>query len=129
LRQRTIAEQAGRARETVNRAIRDLVEWGYLRKRGRLGEDGRRAANFYQVLTDREAPGDVIGTSQAGDDAVTGAVIQAGHGPCDGIRSQQGSDPLLKRPRPYGRSAGEKRKPRTVADAARDRLAEIAGRR
>lgn len=55
--QSALARQMNRARETINRAIADLVEWGYLRKQARYsGNDGRQLINDYQVVMDRERP-------------------------------------------------------------------------
>lgn len=55
--QTALARQMGRARETINRAIADLVEWGYLRKQARYsGSDGRQLINDYQVVMDRPHP-------------------------------------------------------------------------
>ncbi|WP_287099962.1 helix-turn-helix domain-containing protein [Mesorhizobium sp.] len=104
--QSTFAKRVRCARETVNRILRDLVEFGYLRKRGRLGDDGRRLVSQYQVLMDREpaklarddAP-HVTATSQGVCDAtVTPPVTQLDHTPCDAATSQQGNDPLIERP-------------------------------
>lgn len=103
LNQKRLAEQANRSRETVNRKISELFEWGYIRKRGRVGEDGRRLINFYQVVMDRapEAETDthVTGGSQGGacDATVTGYVTQLDHRVCDAAASQL-NDPYLERP-------------------------------
>lgn len=52
LRQATIAGEAGIARETVNRALSDLIEWGYVEKHATSGQ-----SNAYRVIMDsREEP-------------------------------------------------------------------------
>lgn len=52
--QKKIAERCGRARETVNRAIRDLCAFGYLRKTDRVTSSNGRTISRYQVVMDRE---------------------------------------------------------------------------
>ncbi|AZO54896.1 hypothetical protein EJ077_16665 [Mesorhizobium sp. M8A.F.Ca.ET.057.01.1.1] len=112
--QSTLAKRMRCARETVNRLLRDLEHLGYLRKRGRVGEDGRRLVCQYQVLMDREpakadlAPGGnevaseathVMATSQGVcDGTVTYPVTELDHTPCDEAASQQVNDPFLERP-------------------------------
>jgi hypothetical protein len=132
--QATLAARAKRARETINRAIRDLVEWGYLRKRGRVGEDGRRLVNHYQVVMDREpaekhaakdlvpaenkvakgrkATDHVTPTSHGPCDAhVTGYVTSRDHRVCD-LQTSQLNDPFLERPlSPKGERRAGARKP------------------
>lgn len=103
INQKTMATRAKRARETINRAIRDLVKWGYLRKRGRVGDDGRRLVNRYQVVNDRDEPSEtavhVTPTSQGVCDAhVTGYVTQLDHRVCDLAASQQVNDLFSERP-------------------------------
>jgi len=54
LSQTLLARELGIARESVNRAVRDLVAWGYLDKRSQA-ETGR-AICYYRIIMDR--PGD-----------------------------------------------------------------------
>ena len=113
--QRRVAEKTGRARETINRMIRDLVDWGYLRKKQRFsGKDGRQLINEYQVIMDRapsQTPCDEVQPSDAGeavpcdvgitggcDVGITGGVTPGDHTPCDLQRSHHTYDPLLQRP-------------------------------
>ncbi|TGU93476.1 helix-turn-helix domain-containing protein [Mesorhizobium sp. M00.F.Ca.ET.151.01.1.1] len=104
--QSTMAKRVRCTRETVNRNLRDLVEFGYLRMRGRVGEDGRRLVNEYQVLMDREparaAREDTtpvtVGSQGVCDASVTYPVTQLDHTPCDAAASQQVNDPFFKRP-------------------------------
>ncbi|QND58227.1 helix-turn-helix domain-containing protein [Mesorhizobium huakuii] len=104
--QSTFAKRVRCARETVNRILRDLVEFGYLRKRGRAGDDGRRLVSQYQVLMDREpvnlarddAPHVTPRSQGVCDATVTPPVTQLDHTPCDAATSQQGNDPFIERP-------------------------------
>lgn len=113
--QRLIAERTGRCRETINRAIRELVDLGYVRKKARFsGKDGRQLINDYQVVMDRADPRDcrendaVLDTSEyvpcdvqitpPCDVQITGGVTSRDHTPCDLQRSHHKYDPLLQRP-------------------------------
>jgi biotin operon repressor len=121
--QNTVAKRMGRTRETINRVIRDLVEWGYLRKKQRFsGKDGRQMVNDYQVVMDRaERAADsdpiqpeidkiadpcdppVTGACDAhvtgGCDAhITGGVTSGDHTPCDLQGSHHKNDPFTERP-------------------------------
>lgn len=88
--QRKLGETCGKTRETINRAIRDLCEMGYLSKRDQETKAGGRTISQYRVLMDRpdEAP-DVA-------DPVTsksqGAVTSEDHNPCD-VAASQHNDP------------------------------------
>lgn len=54
LKQITIGKRIGLSRETVNRKIKDLVEWGYVTKRA---VDARGRAYWYRTIMDRgDAP-------------------------------------------------------------------------
>lgn len=53
LKQLTIGEQVGLTRETVNRKLRELVEWGYVEKRA---HDATGRAIWYRTIMDRGAP-------------------------------------------------------------------------
>jgi len=113
--QRNIAEKAGRSRETINRMIRELVEFGYLRKRQRFsGKDGRQLINEYQVLMDRSDRDDCVVSEPSADGneaspcdphvtppcdvQITGGVTSGDHTPCDLQRSHHKNDPFLQRP-------------------------------
>lgn len=84
--QRKLGEACGKTRETINRAIRDLCDMGYLSKRSQETKAGGRTISQYRVLMDRpdEAP-DVA-------DPVTpksqGVVTPEDHSPCDVATSQ-----------------------------------------
>lgn len=51
LKQRTISDSSTLARETVNRAIADLIEWGYVEKK-----DVKGRSSAYRVLMDASGP-------------------------------------------------------------------------
>lgn len=53
LKQITIGERIGITRETVNRKLRDLVEWGYVERRKK---DAAGRAYWYRTIMDRGAP-------------------------------------------------------------------------
>ncbi|WP_193336183.1 helix-turn-helix domain-containing protein [Devosia beringensis] len=84
--QRKLGEACGKTRETINRAIRDLCEMGYLSKRDQLTKAQGRTISQYRVLMDRpDEPPDVA-------DPVTpasqGVVTPEHHSPCDVATSQ-----------------------------------------
>jgi hypothetical protein len=88
--QRVIAEKCGRSRETINRTIRDLCEFGYLDKQEQRTKANGRTINLYQVLMDRpartqDAATPVTSTSQ-------GVVRPEDHNPCD-VATSQHNDP------------------------------------
>lgn len=62
LKQVTIGDACGMTRETVNRKLRDLVEWGYVE---RHAEDATGRAIWYRVLMDRHRPQPVPATDAA----------------------------------------------------------------
>ncbi len=112
--QKLVAERVGRSRETINRAIRELVEMGYVRKQARFsGKDGRQMINDYQVVMDRAdpradektqpesevpvAPCDSHVTPPC-DVQITGGVTSGDHRGCDVQTSHHKNDPLLQRP-------------------------------
>jgi len=91
LKQKTMAEELGYARETLNRTIRELEGWGYVEKTdNRALSNGFHACSSYRVLMDRVGlPSDVgdhegsdIADHEAGD--VSDHII---------------NDPSLKRPK------------------------------
>lgn len=88
--QRVIAEKCGRSRETINRTIRDLCDFGYLAKQEQRTKANGRTINLYQVLMDRPA------RAQHADTPVTstsqGAVTPEDHNPCD-VAASQHNDP------------------------------------
>lgn len=105
--QSLVAKRLGRSRETINRTIRDLVEWGYLRKKQRFsGRDGRQMINDYQVMMDRAERAEDEGCPQPEmedlatpcDPDITGGVTPEDHTPCDLQTSHHRNDPLLQRP-------------------------------
>jgi hypothetical protein len=53
LKQIAIGAQIGLTRETVNRKLKDLVEWGYVEK---SADDATGRAIFYRTIMDRGAP-------------------------------------------------------------------------
>ncbi len=52
--QTALADKIGCARSTVNRAIRDLVDWGYLEKRAKT--DTHTPLCFYRIVMVRDEP-------------------------------------------------------------------------
>jgi hypothetical protein len=105
--QSIVARRLNRSRETVNRTIRDLVDWGYLRKNQRFSDkDGRQMVNRYQVVMDRAERADDVISAQPEmenqtppcDVQITGGVTSGDHTPCDLQTSHHKNDPLLQRP-------------------------------
>lgn len=47
---KTIASDLGLSRSTVKRALRELVQRGYLRKTARYRQNGSHTSNLYTVL-------------------------------------------------------------------------------
>lgn len=84
--QKKLGEACGKSRETVNRAIRDLCEMGYLMKRDQTTKANGRTISQYRVLMDRPDPTPDI------DPPVTqnsqGVVTPEDHSPCDVATSQ-----------------------------------------
>ena len=65
-----MASELGVARETVNRAIGELVEWGYVEKTGQ--GQSRRSVCFYRVVMDpKEPPEAMDDTAATGGGSVT----------------------------------------------------------
>jgi hypothetical protein len=112
INQRTLAEKTGRSRETINRAISDLVDLGYVRKEARFSEkDGRQMISSYQIIMDRSTPSpssrraqpDVVTETRpcdphvtGGCDAhVTGGVMSGDHTPCDLQTSHHNKEDLF----------------------------------
>lgn len=88
--QKKLGEAIGKSRETVNRAIRDLCEMGYLMKREQRTKANGRTISQYRVLMDRpdttpDVDPPVKSTSQ-------GVVTPKDHNPCDEATSQH-NDP------------------------------------
>lgn len=87
LKQVTIGDACGMTRETVNRKLRDLVEWGYVE---RHAEDATGRAIWYRVLMDRHRPQPVSAGDEpdASDDATLDMFSahgsEAGGGPVSG---------------------------------------------
>jgi biotin operon repressor len=52
--QKKTGEKLGVRRETINRAMRDLVSWGYVEKKGQ--KETKRSICFYRVIMDRGEP-------------------------------------------------------------------------
>lgn len=79
--QTKLADSFGCARETINRAIRDLVAWGYVEKQSQT--QTHRAICAYRVLMDRhEPPADL-----APDEDDDGGTCDVGlTGTCDAVR-------------------------------------------
>ncbi|QDZ10538.1 helix-turn-helix domain-containing protein [Devosia ginsengisoli] len=84
--QKKLGEACGKSRETVNRAIRDLCEMGYLMKRDQTTKANGRTISQYRVLMDRPDPAPDV------DPPVTqisqGVVTPEDHSPCDVATSQ-----------------------------------------
>lgn len=84
--QRVVAEKCGRTRETINRVIRDLCEFGFLSKQEQKTKANGRTINLYQVLMDR--PVKLLDVAPPVTVASQGAVISEDHNPCDVATSQ-----------------------------------------
>lgn len=84
--QSKMARRFGVARETINRAIRDLVEWGYVDKREAKGG----GLCQYRVLMDRHEPPPVVDDDEDQPESYsTGGVRHRSH-PVTPKRSQGG---------------------------------------
>jgi hypothetical protein len=77
LSQSLMAQDINTTRETVNRTIRDLCEWGYVQKTGQ-GTD-RRSVCFYRVIMDPEAQPEVCDEPITCDDSITGGCDDSDH--------------------------------------------------
>lgn len=62
LKQLKIGKEVGLSRETVNRKIKDLVDWGYVDKRS---ADATGRAIFYRTIMDRPGPLPVVQNDDA----------------------------------------------------------------
>lgn len=88
--QRKLGEQCGRTRETVNRAIADLCEWGYLTKQDQRTKANGRTISMYQIVMDRPAKAQPVDPPVILD--AQPPVTSEDHNPCDAIASQH-NDP------------------------------------
>ena len=145
LSQTKLAEQLSIARETVNRAIADLVEWGYLEKRTQ--KDTQRAICFYRIIMSRDEPDinseelDVEGcdapiTSETCDAPITGTCDGTDHtgvtpGDHTGVTLAVTQDVLPKRSKKSfsagARASDAKAPPALPAQAAEHPRLVIAG--
>jgi hypothetical protein len=80
LKQLNIAIELGLTRETVNRKIRDLVDWGYVEKRS-IDATGR--AIRYRTIMDRPASPPLLDSGDEDDEATGGAVSDGSHVGCN----------------------------------------------
>ncbi len=68
LKQKTMAEELGYARETLNRTIRELEGWGYVEKTdNRAISNGYHACSSYRVLMDRAGLPSDVGDHEGSD--------------------------------------------------------------
>jgi hypothetical protein len=90
--QRKLGEACGKSRETINRAIRDLCDMGYLSKREQKTRAGGRTISQYRVLMDRpdEAQDAVPHVTPSSQPPVT----PEDHNPCD-VATSQLNDPFF----------------------------------
>lgn len=88
--QRKLGETCGKTRETINRAIRDLCEMGYLSKRDQETKAGGRTISQYRVLMDR--PDEALDVADPVTSKSQGAVTPEDHNPCD-VATSQLNDP------------------------------------
>jgi hypothetical protein len=102
--QRVIAEKCGRSRETINRTIRDLCEFGYLSKREQRTKANGRTINLYQVLMDR--PARAQDAAPLVTPASQGAVTPEDHNGCD-VATSQLNDPSSNEDPPSPPQAGD----------------------
>ena len=84
--QKKLGEACGKSRETVNRAIRDLCEMGYLMKRDQTTKANGRTISQYRVLMDRPDPTPDVDTPVKSTSQ--GVVNPEDHSPCDAATSQ-----------------------------------------
>ena len=84
--QRKLGEACGKTRETINRAIRDLCEMGYLSKRDGLTKANGRTISQYRVLMDR--PDEAQDVANPVTPKSQGVVTPEDHSPCDVATSQ-----------------------------------------
>ncbi|UJW87907.1 helix-turn-helix domain-containing protein [Devosia sp. SL43] len=84
--QKKLGEAIGKTRETVNRAIRDLCEMGFLMKREQLTKANGRTISQYRVLMDRPDPTPDVETPVKSTSQ--GVVTPEDHNPCDEATSQ-----------------------------------------
>ena len=102
--QRVVAAKCGRTRETINRTIRDLCDFGYVAKQEQRTKANGRTINLYQVLMDRPARAQdaaplVTATSQ-------GVVTSEDHNGCD-VATSQHNDPSSNEVPPNPPQAGD----------------------
>ncbi len=99
LKQRSISDSSALARETVNRAIADLIEWGYVEKR-----DVKGRSSAYRLLMDSSAsiPDDLPELDITCDPQITPPCDVRDHKGCDlpghkgcDVRSHNKNDPSL----------------------------------
>lgn len=81
LKQLRIGAEVGYSRKTVNRAIADLVAWGYVEKHA---QDATGRAIWYRTIMDRPAPPPVVADEDEGDDAGAEDAAIEGRETCDG---------------------------------------------
>lgn len=86
--QKKIADQIGKSRETVNRAVKQLCELGYLRKTNQYSQSEGQSISLYQVVMDRTPDiQDVDAPEQDEvppcDASITPPVTPEDHTPCD----------------------------------------------
>lgn len=84
--QKKLGEACGKSRETVNRAIRDLCEMGYLMKRDQTTKANGRTISQYRVLMDRPDPTPDVEPPMSSTSQ--GVVTPEDHNPCDVATSQ-----------------------------------------
>lgn len=84
--QKKLGEAIGKTRETVNRAIRDLCEMGYLSKREQRTKANGRTISQYRVLMDRPDPAPDVAPPVT--QISQGIVTSENHNPCDEATSQ-----------------------------------------
>lgn len=88
--QRKLGEACGKSRETINRAIKDLCDMGYLSKRDQVTKANGRTISQYRVLMDR--PDETPDVADPVTSASQGAVTPEDHSPCD-VAASQHNDP------------------------------------
>lgn len=103
LNQRVIAEKCKRSRETINRTIRDLCDFGYLSKKEQRTKANGRTINLYQVLMDRPPRAQDAATPVT--PASQGVVTSEDHNGCD-VAASQLNDPSSNEDPPNPPQAG-----------------------
>lgn len=127
--QTKLAAQFEVARETVNRAIGDLVEWGYVEKQAQ--QQTHRAVCFYRVLMDRHAPPALLPDESPDDAEIDGGTCDPTlTGRCDAPRHTGVTSTITQRETPLNNDQVKTPNPASGGQAGEnfgDEAGETAG--